>query len=60
MMAKTESYKYNMQDFVSLTKGQLLNIQIPAKIKAAKELIGLDEDSVIAILRYFNWDQTKL
>ena len=59
-MAKTESYKESMKDFVSLSKAQLLNKQIPAKIKAAKELIGLDEDSIIAILRHFTWNQTIL
>lgn len=34
---------------------------MPKKIKKADALLNLeDEDKLIAILRYFNWDQTKI
>lgn len=35
--------------------------RIPIKIAKANELLNLDdEDQVIAILRYFSWNQPKL
>lgn len=35
--------------------------RIPMKIAKANELLNLDdEDQVIAILRYFSWNQPKL
>jgi hypothetical protein len=35
--------------------------QIPRKVKRADELLNLDDDDqVIAILRFFSWNQLKL
>ena len=33
---------------------------LPKKIGRTSELLGLDEDSTIAILRHFDWDDTKV
>lgn len=37
----------------------ILNKMIPNKIREAQETIMLDDDKIIAVMRYFNWNLEK-
>lgn len=45
--------------FMFFTMEDILNKLVPNKIKEAQETISLDDDKIIAVMRYFNWNLEK-
>lgn len=45
--------------FMFFTMEDILNKMIPNKIREAQETIMLDDDKIIAVMRYFNWNLEK-
>lgn len=53
--------KSNAYDQIRIFNQSEIFGQMPKKIQKANELLNMDkDDDVIAILRYFNWNQSKL
>ena len=43
------------------TMETILNSQMPLRIRKAKDLLCLDDDDdIIKIMRYYNWNQQKV
>ena len=60
MMDKKKSSKLDNQIRV-YTMNQVMNDQMPQRIKKAKDLLCYENDDIIiSILRHYNWNQTKI
>ena len=44
----------------SFTLNDLMAKQIPAQVEEANETLFLDTDSVISVLRHFDWNKSKM
>ena len=44
----------------SFTLNDLMTKQIPAQVEEANETLFLDTDSVISVLRHFDWNKSKM
>lgn len=57
-MAKAGSL--NSFEINSFTVKELIDQQIPGRVEAANEILFLDEDRAISVLRHFDWSQSKM
>ena len=48
------------KNFVFFTMEDILTKAIPSKLNTIKEMLCLDDDKSMAVMRYFSWNEEKV